>query len=65
MSGNSLFISNLFPLVLSLSKDSSRCFRQPFERHSYPCRIRYLCVAAATGTTYSGYFVAGAPCTIV
>ena len=32
-----------------------------------PAPTRYLCAAAAAaaGTTYSGYFVAGAPCTIV
>ena len=48
--------SSLFPFVLSLSKDSSVCWIVNYSH--------YLCTAAA-GTTYSGNFVAGAPCTIV
>ena len=56
MSGMFSLNSSLFPFVLSLSKDSSVCWIVNYSH--------YLCTAAA-GTTYSGYFVAGAPCTIV
>src|SRR5205823_273699 len=66
-------VATAFPLTLSLSP----CGRgNPRTASSYKCKplqiveaipapMHYLCAAEAAGTTYSGNFVAGAPCTIV